>query len=79
MKRTTPMQRHIGAKVRYYRELRGWTQEALAAKLQTGGWDLSRTAVGQIEIGYRTTSIYEIDGFAQVLGVDYNALFAKEK
>ena len=78
MKRSTPMDRNLGGKVRYYRERNGWTQEELAARMQVKGCDLTRAAIGQIEIGYRMTSVYEIDLFAEVLGVDYNALFAKE-
>lgn len=34
--------------------------------------------VGQIEIGYRATSVFEIDKLVEVLRVDYNALFAKQ-
>ena len=36
------------------------------------------TMVGQIEIGYRATSVFEIDKLVEVLGVDYNALFAQD-
>ena len=34
MKRSTPLSRHIGGKVRFYRKKRGMTQEELAARLQ---------------------------------------------
>ena len=78
MKRSTPQNRNIGAKVKYYRELRGWTQRELAARLQTPGCDLTETMEGQIEIGYRATSVFEIDKLAEVLRVDYNALFAQD-
>ena len=78
VRRSTPQSRNIGAKVKYYREQRGLTQRELAARLQTAGCDLTETMVGQIEIGYRATSVFEIDKLAEVLGVDYNALFARE-
>ena len=39
MKRSTPLHRNIGAKVKYYRKLRGLTQKQLAAQLQTNGCD----------------------------------------
>ena len=55
MKRSTPLSRNIGAKVKYYRELRNLTQKELSARLQTAGCDLTETMVGQIEIGYRAT------------------------
>lgn len=78
MKRSTPLSRNIGKKVKYYRELRGLTQKELAARLQTVGCDLTESMVGQIEIGYRATSVYEIDKLVEVLHVDYNALFAQD-
>ena len=78
MKRSTPLNRNIGGKVKYYRELRGPTQKELAARLQTCGCDLTETMVGQIEIGYRATSVYEIDKLVEVLHTDYNALFAQD-
>lgn len=79
MKRSTPMDRHLGAKIKYYREKRGLTQEQMAAQLQVRGCDLSRIALGHIECGHRTTSIFEIDKIVEVLGVDYNALFARDQ
>ena len=35
MKRSTPLTRNIGAKVKYYRKLRGLSQKQLAAQLQS--------------------------------------------
>ena len=76
MKRSTPLDRNIGAKVKYYRKLRGLSQKQLAAQLQTNGCDLTETMLCHIETGYRSTSIFEIDKLAEALKVDYNALFA---
>ncbi len=78
MKRNTPMERNIGAKVQYYRKQRGLTQKALAAQLQVNGCDLSEIMVAQIEIGRRMVSVFEVDKLAEVLHVDYNALFAQD-
>lgn len=78
MKRSTPLDRNIGAKVQYYRKQLGLTQKELAARLQVNGCDLSETMVAQIEIGHRAVSVFEIDKLTEVLHVDYNALFAKE-
>ena len=78
MKRSTPLCRHIGAKVRHYRKKRGLTQAGLAALLQARGCDVTRAMVGHIETGYRTASVFEIDALTEVLGVDYNALFAQD-
>ncbi|WP_297294057.1 helix-turn-helix domain-containing protein [uncultured Oscillibacter sp.] len=78
MKRSTPMDRNIGAKVQYYRNQLNLTQKELAARLQVSGCDLSEVMVAQIEIGYRAVSVFEIDKLAEVLHVDYNALFAQD-
>ena len=53
MKRSTPLTRNIGAKVKYYRKLRGLSQKQLAAQLQTNGCDITETMLGHIETGYR--------------------------
>ena len=45
MKRTTPLTRHIGGKVREYRLKNGWTQTELAARMQVVGCDLSRETI----------------------------------
>ena len=78
MKRSTPMDRNIGAKVQYYRNQLNLTQKELAARLQVNGCDLSEVMVAQIEIGYRAVSVFEIDKLAEVLHVDYNALYAQD-
>ena len=70
MKRSTPLTRNIGAKVKYYRKLRGLSQKQLAAQLQTNGCDITETMLGHIETGYRSTSIFEIDKLAEALKVD---------
>ena len=79
MKRSTPMDRNIGAKVKYYRNKLGLTQKDLAAQLQVNNCDITETMVGQIEIGYRAVSVFEIDKLVEVLHVDYNALFAQDE
>ena len=79
MKRSTPVDRNIGQKVKYYRMAQGLTQRDLAARLQTCGCDITETMVGHIETGYRSASVFEIDKLVEVLKVDYNALFAQDK
>lgn len=79
MKRSTPLDRNIGQKVKYYRTQQGLTQKELAARLQTYGCDITETMVGHIETGYRSASVFEIDKLTEVLKVDYNALFAQDE
>ena len=77
MKRATPRNRHIGQKIAEYRAAHGWSQSDLAAQMRLHGCDLTTDMIGKIEIGYRAVSVYEIDKFVEVLGVTYDALFAK--
>ena len=79
MNRSTPKKRNIGRKVAQYREERGLTQKQLAARLQTIGCDMTSEMIWKAENGRRNLSIFEIDKLAEVLGVDYNALFAQDK
>ena len=78
MNRSTPKERNIGRKVAHDRELRGLTQKELAAQLQTVGCDMTSEMIWKVENGRRCLSIYEIDKLAEVLHVDYNALFAQD-
>ena len=53
MKRSTPLVRNLGQKVKYYRTKNGLAQKDLAAKLQTCGCDITETMLVHIETGYR--------------------------
>ena len=53
MKRSTPLVRNIGQKVKYYRTKNGLAQKDLAAKLQTCGCDITETMLVHIETVYR--------------------------
>ena len=72
-------ERNIGRKVAHYREARGLTQKELAARLQTAGCDMTSEMIWKAENGRRCLSIFEIDKLAEVLHVDYNALFAQDE
>lgn len=77
MKRITPNDRHLGAKIKYYRQQKCWTQEQLAARMQVAGCNISKSILARIEGGYRSTSVYEIDKFVEVFGITYDELFAQ--
>ena len=78
MNRSTPKKRNIGQKVKYYRIQRGLSQKDLAARLQTINCDMTSEMIWKAENGRRNLSIFEIDKLTEVLGVDYNALFAQD-
>ena len=58
----------IGSAVRRMRVGRGLTQEALTARCQIAGWNLSRPTVGKIEAGLRQVTDAELWLLARVLG-----------
>lgn len=63
----------FGARVRYLREGRGWSQEELADRAE-----LHRTYIGGIERGERNLSLENIHKLADALGVPVWTLFFGE-
>lgn len=65
----------FGGNIRRTREARGMTQEQVAAKLQLGGCDITRSALAKIEVGQRHVYPDEIRLLKEILSVSYNELF----
>ena len=65
----------IGPQVRRLRVGAGLSQEALAAKLQLAGWDLSRGGLSKIEAGLRRVNDAELWMLAKVLACPLSDLF----
>lgn len=65
----------VGNKIRILREKKKITQELLAAKLQLGGCDITRSAVAKIEVGQRHLYPDEIILIKQILDVTYDEIF----
>lgn len=59
----------LGKNVRYYRQLRGMTQEELAHSA-----DMKRTYVSDLERGTRNPSVRALGRLAEALGIDPAAL-----
>ena len=64
---STASQNVVGPQVRRLRMAVALTQEALAAKLQLAGWDLSRGGLSKIEAGLRRVNDAETWVLAKVL------------
>lgn len=64
----------LGANIRLLREQRGWTQEQLAAKLQTAGTDITRSALAKIEVGQRHLYSFELKALREIFAVPYEEL-----
>jgi len=61
-----PLLRHVAANLRAARQLRGWTQQALAERA-----DVSRRMVVGIEAGDSNVSLATLDRLADALGVPF--------
>ncbi|MCI8651647.1 MAG: helix-turn-helix transcriptional regulator [Oscillospiraceae bacterium] len=66
--------REVGQCIRAVREQRGLTQEQLAARLQTRGCDITRSALAKIEAGQRHIYLFELRVLREILGVSYEKL-----
>lgn len=64
----------VGQQIRAAREACGLTQEDLAARLQTSGCDLTRSAVAKIEVGQRHIYVSELRAFRDTLNVTFDQL-----
>ena len=65
----------VGPQVRRLRLGAGLSQEALAAKLQLAGWDLSRGGLSKVEAGLRGVNDAEVWMLARVLSCPLADLF----
>jgi transcriptional regulator with XRE-family HTH domain len=67
----------IGPQVRKWRTMRGWSQQALAAKLQLKGWGITRDSLASLELQRRRVPDCELLFMARVLGIELVDLFPK--
>ena len=68
----------IGAKIKRIRLQRGLTQEEVAARVQTRGCDLTRSALAKIEVGQRHLYPDEILLLKEILSATYEEIFCVE-
>ena len=68
----------VGPQVRRFREERGWSQSAFAAKCQMAGWDISRGIVAAIEGRARWVGDFELMLLAKVLRINPVDLLPKQ-
>jgi transcriptional regulator with XRE-family HTH domain len=68
----------VGPQVRKFRNGINCTQEALAAKLQVEGWDVSRESLAKLESQFRRVPDCELLFLAKVLGVEVIDLFPRK-
>ena len=69
------IEKRIGNNIRSLRENLKLTQEQVAAKLQTRGCDITRSAVAKIEVGQRHLYPDEIILLKDILTTSYEEIF----
>ena len=69
------IEKKIGNNIRKLRERAKLTQEQVAAKLQTSGCDITRSAVAKIEVGQRHLYPDEIILLKEILSATYEEIF----
>ena len=69
------IEKKIGNNIRKLRERAGLTQDQVAARLQTNGCDITRSAVAKIEVGQRHLYPDEIVLFKHILSATYDEIF----
>jgi transcriptional regulator with XRE-family HTH domain len=72
------VEKRVGANVRALRIKAGLTQEALAAKLQLAGCDVTRSAIAKIEVGQRHLYPDEVILLREILNTTFEAIFSIE-
>lgn len=68
------IEKRIGRNIRDLREMKGITQELLAAKLQINGCDITRSAVAKIEVGQRHLYPDELILIRNILDVSFDEI-----
>lgn len=64
----------VGNNIRRIREIKGMTQDTLAAKMQLNGCDITRSAVAKIEVGQRHLYPDEIILIRKILNTTFEAI-----
>ena len=65
----------VGQNIKRLRDREGFTQEALSAKMQLEGCDITRSALAKIEVGQRHLYSDEIILIKKILNVAYDEIF----
>lgn len=68
----------VGPQVRRFRKAQDLSQEALSAKLQVAGWDVSRESLAKLESQFRRVPDCELLFLAKVLRITVMDLFPRK-
>ncbi len=65
-----------GSKIREIRKSKKITQEMMIARLQSNGFDMSRSTFSKVELEIRQVRDFELIAFAKALDVDIKEIFS---
>ncbi|HHG3529917.1 TPA: helix-turn-helix domain-containing protein [Vibrio parahaemolyticus] len=68
-----------GKTIRSIRKAKKLTQEQMVARLQSAGFDMTRSTYSKVELEIRQVRDVELIAFAKALGVEVGELFTKIK
>lgn len=66
----------IGPNLKKYREAAGFSQETVAARLQSQGLDISREIISQMELGKYSVRVSVLLALAELYAAPVQAFFA---
>ncbi|THE62156.1 helix-turn-helix domain-containing protein [Vibrio parahaemolyticus] len=69
------IQNVTGLKIKEIRKSKGITQEVMVARLQSSGFDMTRSTYSKVELQLRQVRDIELVAFAKVLNVDVGEFF----
>ncbi len=69
------IQNVTGLKIKEIRKSKGITQEVMVARLQSSGFDMTRSTYSKVELQLRQVRDVELIAFAKALNVDVREFF----
>ncbi|HCE4545026.1 helix-turn-helix domain-containing protein [Vibrio parahaemolyticus] len=69
------IQNVTGLKIKEIRKSKGITQEVMVARLQSSGFDMTRSTYSKVELQLRQVRDIELVAFAKALNVDVGEFF----
>lgn len=68
----------FGVRVKDLRTARGWTQDDLAKRMTSAGYQMHQTTVAKMESGARPTNVGEVAALAAIFGIPIGRLFSDD-